>query len=159
MIIFHALLIFVTSRMKLVIILAGLIWIDMWNFHTNFSIEQQHSWWFPTNRMRSHSVRHKNFGNSFSHDLPSDIAARKFFLRYRWNRSNFPLLLAKYGETRVCLIPHVFRKFSNSALTNCLPLSETNSSGKPNLAKISVRTRMTSREVICHSMCASGYDE
>ena len=54
------------------------------------------------------------------------------------------------------LIPHEFRHASNSVLMNCSPLSETSSSGYPNLAKIAVSALITSREVVSLRIHASG---
>ena len=48
------------------------------------------------------------------------------------------------------------RYVSNSALMNCLPLSDTSSSGYPNLAKMFVSAVITSREVISLRIHASG---
>ena len=59
----------------------------------------------------------------------------------------------------MCFIPHDFRNASNSALTNCFPLSETISSGNPNLANISFNALITSREVTSCIMNASEYDK
>lgn len=59
-------------------------------------------------------------------------------------------------ETQTCSIPQHLRKALNPPLKNSFSLSETISTGKPNIMNTSVNARMTSREVTSCEMYASG---